>query len=180
MILCRLRSRIGVYVSAFLLCLGATLALANEPITRSQAEAMIDGRLAAAGILVFGAFWVLLLTISGRSEKALAGSVARLEAAVDRFTSDLMAHNSSEYAHGPAAEHNHKPMESQMNRIEQQIKETAIKLDALIHDHDRIQETEGAVCSALDALRKRDPQDSPNPKRKTDSGEDYRPLRGRQ
>ena len=67
MILCRLRSRIGVYVSAFLLCLGATLALANEPITRSQAEAMIDGRLAAAGILVFGAFFRFLVLCGTRA-----------------------------------------------------------------------------------------------------------------
>lgn len=120
----RLRLRAGVYTSALMMLCGLSLAArATETITRSQAQAMIDGRLAAAGVLVFGAFWVLLLTISGRSEKALSASILRLEAAVERFTNDLMAHNGSEFAHTAAAEHNHKKMDERMAAIKAELDE---------------------------------------------------------
>ena len=176
MILRRLRLRAGIYVSALLLLVGLALAArATEPITKSQAEAMIDSRLAAAGVLVFGAFWVLLLTFTGRQERALTASILRLEAAVASFTKALADHDASPLAHTAASEHNHDPMNAQAGRIEE-------KLDALILEHRVIRGTEDEVCHAIRSLanQKRSPADSPNPKRKTDSGDDYTPLRGKQ
>jgi hypothetical protein len=118
----RLRCRAGIYLSAMLLLVGMALSVAaNEPITRSQAEAMIDARLGAAGVLVVGAFWVLLLTISGRSERALTASIVRLEAAVTKFTNDLAAHDSSPYAHRAASEHNHGPLEARLGDMEKKL-----------------------------------------------------------
>ena len=172
----RLRLRAGVYVSAMLLLVGfACAAMATDPITKSQAEAMIDSRLAAAGVLVFGAFWVLLLTFTGRQEKALTASILRLEVAVASFTKALADHDASPLAHTAASEHNHDPMNAQADRIEE-------KLDSLIMEHRVIRGTEDEVCSVIRSLanQKRDPAGSPRPKRATDSGDDYRPLRGKQ
>lgn len=152
MILCRLRTRIGVYLSGLLLLVGAALTMqATETITRSQAQAMMDGRLAAAGVLVFGAFWVLLLTISGRSEKALLGSIQRLEAAVADFKRLLDTHDGSEYAHTAASEHNHKPLEA--------------KIDATKKDLDNfIDWCRTHQCVGIP----RDPTASPHPRRSDD------------
>ena len=173
----RLRCRAGVYLSAILLFVGMALTVtANEPITRSQAESMIDARLAAAGIIVFGAFWVLLLTISGRSERALTASIVRLEAAVTKFTSDLAVHDSSPYAHAPASEHNHAPLMAEIGKVKadiERVEKDAERIETGLEEFLRYCKTH--QC----AMGSRDPAESPRPKRKTDSGDDYTPLRGK-
>jgi hypothetical protein len=52
------------------------------------------------------------------------------------------------------------------------------KLNTLIGQHDAIQGQEHGICEALAELRHRNPADSPYPKRKDDSRDDYTPLRG--
>ena len=179
MILRRLRLRVGIYASALLLLCGLTLAVqATEPITRSQAQAMIDGRLAAAGVLVFGAFWVLLLTISGRSEKALTASVLRLEKAVDDFKRALDAHDTSLFAHGPASEHNHAPLMVEIEKVKtdvERVEREAERIESGLEDFIRFCKTH--QCS----LGRRNPDDSPNHRRDEDPKDfDGRPLRGKQ
>ena len=173
----RTRLKAGIYLSAAMLMAGCALwANATEPITRSQAESMIDARLAAAGLVVFGAFWVLLLTISGRSEKALAASIARLDATVSEFKRALEMHNDSPFAHGPASEHNHSPLFVKMDRVEEEIE----RVDADIERMKAGFEEFVRFCKSHQcAMGQRDPSDSPKPKRKTDSRDDYTALRGK-
>lgn len=187
MILRRLRLRAGVYVSAMFLLVGLTLAaMANEPITRSQAESMIDARVAAAGLAVVAAFWILLMTFMGRVERAVSTATAVALAAA------LKAHDEAPLAHSAASEHNHGPMNAQSDRIEE-------KLDALILEHRIIRGTEDEVCSVIRSLakQKRDPKESPHARRRDDppefdarrddirgstkpDGTDATPLRGKQ
>lgn len=167
MIFCRLRARIGIYTSAILLLVGAAVAAqATDPITRSQAESMMDGRLAAAGVLVFGAFWVLLLTISGRSEKALVASIQRLEKAVATFADALARHDESPFAHRAASEHNHLPLEAKIDATKKDLDDFI----AWCQDHQ---------CVGLP----RNPNGSPHRRRATDPPDFDAPnmaLRGRQ
>lgn len=115
----RLRTRVGIYASAMLLLVGVALtAHATQAVTTSQMQSYVLGVVGAAGAVVFGAFWILLITISGRSEKALMASVARLEAAVSDFKHSLDAHDGSPFAHRSASEHNHGPMVASIERIE--------------------------------------------------------------
>ena len=165
MTLRRLRARVPVYISALLMLIGATLAVANEPITRSQAESMIDSRLAAAGLVVFGAFWVLLLTISGRSEKALAASIDRLDKTVAEFKKALELHDSSPFAHGAASEHNHTPLMAKLERIEAENE----RLDADIERMKTGFEEFVRFCKSHQcAFGARNPADSPKPRREDD------------
>ena len=165
MILRRLRARVPVYLSALMLLVGATLALANEPITRSQAESMIDARIAAAGVIVFGAFWVLLLTISGRSEKALAASIDRLDKTVAEFKRALETHNESPFAHGPASEHNHAPLMAKLERIEAENERIDADIDRM---KTGLEEFVRFCKSHQCALGARSPADSPKPRREDD------------
>lgn len=117
--ICRLRTRVGVYASAMLLLVGAALAAqATQAVTQSQMHEYVLSMIGAAGAVVFGAFWILLITISGRSEKALMASVARLEGAVSAFAAALAQHDNSEHAHRAASEHNHGPMVASIQRVE--------------------------------------------------------------
>ena len=161
----RLRARVPVYVSALMLLVGATLALANEPITRSQAESMIDARIAAAGLAVFGAFWVLLLTISGRSEKALAASIDRLDKTVAEFKRSLELHDSSPFAHGPASEHNHAPLLVKVDRIEEEIERVDSDIERMKTGFEEfVRFCKSHQC----ASGARNPADSPKPRREDD------------
>jgi hypothetical protein len=66
-------------------------------------------------------------------------------------------------------------MNEQADRIEAKLGDVFISLHDLIRDHNRIQATEGSICTALSELRKRDPADSPNPRRLSDpDGTDFR------
>lgn len=118
----RLRLRAGVYVSAMLLLVGAALtAHATQAVTSSQMHEYVLTSLGAAGVVVFGAFWVLLITISGRSEKALMASVQRLEGAVAAFAEALAKHDGNPYAHQSASEHNHGPILDRLDEIEARL-----------------------------------------------------------
>jgi ABC-type nickel/cobalt efflux system permease component RcnA len=179
-VIVRLRLRIGVYISALLLFGGfALVAQATQAVTRSEMESFVLATIGAAGVLVFAAFWVLLNTINGRSERALLSSVNRLEHAVDKLLASMEAHDQNPLAHAAAGEHNHRPMNEQLDRLEAQLTATAQMLDALIRDHNRIQRAEGDICHALEEIRKRNPADSPKPRRKDDSRDDYTALRGK-
>ena len=52
------------------------------------------------------------------------------------------------------------------------------KLTTLAAQYEAIQGQESGICAALADLRRRDPKDSPHPRRAGDSGDDYTPLRG--
>lgn len=163
----RLRLRVRVYLSAGMLLLGLSLgAAANEPITKSQAQAMIDGRLAAAGVLVFGAFWVLLLTFTGRQEKALTASILRLEVAVANFAKSLSEHDINPRAHTAASDHNHDPMNEKLDALAAGQHSLNVKLERLYSEHRVIRRTER--CLLQTRTERRDPSDSPSPRRKDD------------
>lgn len=179
MILCRLRRRAGLYLSAILLLAGVSLtARATQPVTYSQMESFVYVTIAAAAGLLLGAVWTLLSYHLGRLERLFKDSIERLENAEGATREALRLHNESEHAHTAASEHNHGPMNAQMDRIEQQGTKTAELLNQLIRDHNRIQQEEGAICAALAEFGKRDPKDS-KPHRKGDSGTDYTALRGK-
>lgn len=176
----RLRARVPVYLSAMLVILAVALAVDAQPSapqhpTWPEISLAIWLRYGAAVATSIGATWVLLAGYERRQDARHAETMRALATAADR----LRQHNEEPTAHQAAGEHNHRPMNEQSDRIEEKVNEIGLKLHDLIRDHNRIQEQEGEVCSALAALRKRDPADSPKPKRKDDSGTDYTPLRGK-
>lgn len=170
----RLRLRAGIYISAAMMLAGISLvAQAAQAVTRSEMESFVLATIGVAGVVVFSAFWVLLNTINGRSERALLGSVTRLELAVEKLLIAMDAHNNNPMAHTAASEHNHGPMNKKMDAIEE-------KLDQLLMEHRVIRGSEDEVCALVRSMAKRNPSESPKPKRKTDSKDDYTALRGQE
>jgi len=180
-ILCRLRARVPVILSALIMLCAVALAVDASPTTQGaptwpEISLAIWLRYGAAVATSIGATWVLLAGYERRQDARHAETMKALATAADR----LRQHNEEPTAHQAAGEHNHRPMNEQSDRIETKVDQLCLDLHDLIRDHNRIQDTEGSICTALAELRKRNPADSPNPRRKSDSGEDYRPLRGRQ
>lgn len=179
MILCRLRARVPVYLSAFLMLVAVAMAVDAAPDTAQhptwpEISLAIWLRYGAAVATSIGATWVLLAGYERRQDARHAETMKALAIAADK----LRVHDESPTAHQAAGEHNHRPMNDQADRVESKVDDIALRLHDLIRDHNRIQAQEGDICTALSELRKRDARDS-TPKRKDDSGDDYTPLRGR-
>lgn len=150
----RFRCRVPFVLSGMLLVAG--LALANEPVTRSQMHEFVYQTIAAAAVLVIGAFWVLLTTVNSKSERSLLAIVTRLEAAVQRAVDALETHNGNPHAHTAASEHNHAPLLEQIEAISSQAERIKNTVDQVLRD-----------CEAI-RCRARDPKDSPRLRRSTD------------
>ena len=176
----RLRARVPVYLSAMLMLFAVALAVdaqpaAPPPPTWPEISLAIWLRYGAAVATSIGATWVLLAGYERRQDARHNETMRALATAADR----LRQHNEEPTAHQAAGEHNPRPMNEQSDRIETKVDQLSLDLHDLIRDHNRIQSTEGSICTALEELRRRDPKDSPKPKRATDSGTDYTPLRGK-
>ena len=181
MILCRLRARVPVFLSGFLMLLAVTISMGASPTTTPsptwpEISLAIWLRYGAAVATSIGATWVLLNGYERRQDARHAETMRALATAADR----LRQHNEEPTAHDAASRHNHDPMNEQANRIEAKVTQIGLDLHDLKRDHDRIQSEEGSICAALAEMRRRDPKDSPKPKRASDSGDDYTPLRGKQ
>ena len=108
-----------------------------------------------------GAFWLLLTTFNSRLEKAFDAGIKRLEENQARYFDALRLHDESEHAHTAASEHNHGPMQEQLDRLETQV-------GTILRD-----------CEAL-TCGKRDPAASSSRRRLSDpEGEDHAGERGR-
>jgi len=180
-VILRLRARVPVYLSAMLMLLAVGLAVdaqtvAPAPPTWPEISLAIWLRYGAAVATSIGATWVLLAGYERRQDARHAETMKALSVAADR----LRQHNEEPTAHDVASRHNHGPMNEQTQRIEDKVDALSLNLHDLIRDHNRIQSQGGEICTALESLRRRDPKDSPRPKRADDSGDDYTPLRGRQ
>ena len=177
----RLRARAAVFFSGFLMLCAVALAVdANQAApaapTWPEISLAIWLRYGAAVATSIGATWVLLNGYERRQDARHAETMRALATAADR----LRQHNEEPTAHDAASRHNHDPMNEQANRIEAKVTQIGLDLHDLKRDHDRIQSEEGSICAALAEMRRRDPKDSPKPKRASDSGDDYTPLRGKQ
>lgn len=176
MILCRLRARVPVYLSALLMLFAVALAVDAQPATTApptwpEISLAIWLRYGAAVATSIGATWVLLAGYEKRQDARHAETMKALAVAADR----LRQHNEEPTAHQAAGEHNHRPMNEQSDRIESKVDALGLDLHDLLRDHNRIQATEGSICTALAELRRRDPQDSPHPRRAGDPpGSDFR------
>jgi len=178
-VICRLRARVPVYLSAGLMLLAVSMAVdaapdAMPPLTWADISLAIWLRYGAAVATSIAATWVLLAGYERRQDARHADTMKALATAADR----LRIHNDDAGAHLTASQHNHGPMNEQADRVEQKLDDLAMALHDLIRDHNRIQQTEGAVCEALHELRRRNPADSPHTRREGDSRDDYTPLRG--
>ena len=172
----RLRLRAPLHIAVLLFVTGYTLTLAaTQPVLESHMREFVYWTLGVVLFTVLGSAAAFISYLNSRMERSFEKAIARLEASVAQAFDLMHSHDANPLAHIAAGEHNHGPMNEQSNRIE-------AKLDALIMEHRIIRGTEDEVCSAIRALghQKRDPAASPNPKRKDDSGDDYRPLRGKQ
>ena len=173
----RLRARVPVFLSGFLMLLAVTLAVdANQAAPSSptwpEISLAIWLRYGAAVATSIGATWVLLAGYERRQDARHAETMKALAVAADR----LRQHNEEPTAHDAASRHNHDPMNEQSDRIEAKVTQIGLDLHDLKRDHDRIQNEEGSICTALAELRKRNPADSPNPRRADDPpGSDFRP-----
>lgn len=177
----RLRARVPVYLSALLMLCAVAMAVDAAPTqdqhpTWPEISLAIWLRYGAAVATSIGATWVLLAGYERRQDARHAETMKALSVAADR----LRQHNEEPTAHQVAGEHNHRPMNEQSDRIESKVDDIGLRLHDLIRDHNRIQGQEGDICSALAELLRRNPSDSPRPKRASDSGDDYTPLRGKQ
>jgi hypothetical protein len=183
----RLRARAALYLAICLFLGGWSLtAMATQPVLESHMKEFVYWTFGVGAFALLGAAGAFVSHLMARMEKSIDASIARLEKTVEILGNDLIGHNASPFAHTAAGEHNHGPMNEQSNRIEgkvegvsSQVRELAIDLHDLKRDHDRVQSEEGSICTALAELRKRDPKDSPKPRRASDSGTDYTPLRGK-
>ena len=176
----RLRARVPVYLSAFLMLVAVAMAVDAAPDTGQhptwpEISLAIWLRYGAAVATSIGATWVLLAGYERRQDARHAETMKALSVAADR----LRQHNEEPTAHNVASRHNHGPMNEQTQRIEEKVDALSLNLHDLIRDHNRIQSQEGEICTALESLRRRDPKDSPHPRRADDSGDDYTPLRGK-
>jgi len=179
-ILCRLRRSAALTISlGFFLSGWALTATATTPVLESHMREFVYWTFGVGAFALLGAAGAFTSHLMSRMEKSIDASISRLEKQVEALGMDLIGHNASPLAHQAAGEHNHKPMNDQAGRIEEKVNEISRRLHDLIRDHNRIQEQEGEVCHALAELRRRDPKDSPHPRRKDDSGTDYTPLRGK-
>lgn len=156
MVLGYLRARVPLYLSAFLMLCAITLAVDASPevapvLTWSEISLAIWLRYGAAVATSIGATWVLLAGYERRQDARHADTMKALADA----SAGLRLHNEDEGAHVAAGERNHRPMNEQADRLESKMDQLAIDLHDLIRDHNRIQETEGAVCAALQELRRR-------------------------
>ena len=157
----RLRARSGLYLSALLLLAGVSLtARATQPVTRSEMESFVYVTLAVGAGALIGAVWTLLSYHLGRLERMFETGVSRLEASQARSHELLRTHNEDAHAHTAASEHNHGPMQEQLDRLETQV-------GTILRD-----------CEAL-TCGKRDPAASSSRRRASDpEGEDHAEERG--
>lgn len=142
MILRRLRARVPL-LCAYGLLAGAGTVLATVPITQSQMEAFVYRTMAGviSTALLIGAgviAWLLARDrdINGKRFDDLATDIRE---ALAMFGT----HNADPLAHTAASEHNHGPMQSQLDRMELQGATTATELHDLKRDHDRV----NALCA---------------------------------
>ena len=176
----------GVYL------LGVSVALyAADPnvyptaVTREEMKSFVYEALATSGVLVIGVAAGLLAWILARDREisgkrldqiaqGLSDIASGMHASMNRAIEALEAHNGNPLAPTAASEHNHGPMKDQTDRIEE-------KLDKLFLEHRIIRSSEDEVCALIRASQKRDPADSPKPRREGDpEGFDGTKHRGRQ
>lgn len=125
--MCRLRSRVGLYCSFGLLVLSCWIAL--EGMAQGQAVPVHDvgaelfSWVLGSGAVLFGALWTLVQYHLRKSE-ALQG-----KAIAEAITDAMTRHNADTYAHPQASEHNHEPIFVALERMER-------KLDRLIAEHE--------------------------------------------
>jgi len=174
-----LRQRAGAVMlglAAFLSLTAAAQGVAY--VTREEMREFVWTAIASVGLgaILIGAG--LIAWIMQRDRSLQQASIDLVVAATDRLTDKielaigmLARHNEDPLAHTAASEHNHGPMNAQIDRIEE-------KLDSLIMEHRVIRGAEDEVCAALRDLRRRNPAEPPKVKRADDSGDDYTPLRG--
>lgn len=136
MILRRLRARVPIILACGLLFAGA--ALATTPVTRSQMESFVYSTMAAVitAAVLFGAG--IIAWILARDRDLQGARFDSLTAEVRAAIAALSVHNGDPLAHTAASEHNHAPMNAQLDRIEQRGDETAAELHDLKRDHERI------------------------------------------
>lgn len=144
MIIKRLRARVPLLLALMLLA-GAGTVLATVPITQSQMESFVyrtmAGTIATAVLLGSGVIaWLL-----ARDRDIAAARFTDVKDTVDRMIDKLdeslillQTHDASPLSHRAASEHNHAPMNAQLDRIEFQGATTAAQLHDLKRDHDRI------------------------------------------
>ena len=138
-------------ISFGLLLTGVTLtATATTPVTRSQMESFVYVVVAGAGACLVAAFWVLMLTITGRTERA-----------VERIVAALEAHHEDPLAHPAGSANRINPVMERLDLIEQRLEKTHDVLVELHAEHRVIRATEDEVCTLIraraDARRKTDP-----------------------
>lgn len=86
----RLHFRAPVILSALML-LGASAlgAQATQAVTRSEMEAFVFAMIGTAGLIVFGAFWVLLNATVGRAERSFSEAAASVKGSMNGLTNEM-------------------------------------------------------------------------------------------
>jgi len=168
-ILRRLRTRAGLYLSGLLVFCGLSLvAQATQTVTRSEMEAFVYSTLAVAALatLTGGAgilAWILARDRSLQREhlSQIITEISELASGLNGEIKALATHDDDPYAHRAASEHNHGPMDKKLDALDR-------KVDAILLD------CEGRACSG------RDPAASPYRRRRTDEAEsDHTGERGK-
>lgn len=175
-----MRQRAGAVLLGLAAFLSLTAAAQGVAfVTREEMREFVWVSIASVGIgaILIGAG--LIAWIMQRDRSLQQASIDLVIAATDRLADQIEAaigalarHNEDPRAHTAASEHNHAPMNKQTARIEE-------KLDQLLMEHRIIRGSEDEVCALVRMMAKRVPNESQKPKRASDSGDDYTPLRGK-
>lgn len=78
------------------------------------------------------------------------------------------AHDLSPGAHQAASDHNHDPMNEKLDALAAGQHALGVKLERLYAEHKIIRRTELCMMNAANLTARRDPSDSPSPRRATD------------
>lgn len=171
----RMRLRVGIHLSALMLIVGmALVAEATQPVTRSQMESYAQWLFGTGLTTMAGAFWVLVNWINNKTRETLAASIDRVEKQVANLTALMHEHHIDPLAHPLGSANRIDPINEKLERMHDDLTQ-------LIAEHRVIRGSEDEVCALVRMMaQKRDPADSPKPKRQDDpNGVDHRPERGK-
>jgi hypothetical protein len=180
-ILVRLRTRAGLYLSGLLVFCGLSLAAqATQPVTRSEMESFVYSTLAVAALATLTGGAGILAWILARDRDLQREHLSQIITAISELASGLNgaikaleAHNDDEYAHGPAQKRGHEPILQRLDAVDalgRAISDLVAKESRLYDEVGRLREQIEALAGGRDPMKSR--------MRRTDT-DDHRGERGK-
>ena len=124
----RMRVRAPVYLSTILFLVGLALgAHATQAVSREEMESYVLRTIGAAGVVMFGAFWVLLNSFVGRAERAFSEAAHRIEESVKAVSASIVDHDKSPFVHKAASDYYHGEINERLSDLNERVGELESK-----------------------------------------------------